>query len=69
MSSESPKIGRWYVNLTGQFFKVFIVCYSPIRISKVVLESLSGRKTIITIEEWFNLKLEVNLFKGVSGEK
>lgn len=51
------------MNLTGQLLKVWAVSYTDSRLSKVVVEYLSGTKVIVAIEKWNLLDLEINFQK------
>ncbi len=60
---QKPNVGSWYINLTGQLLKVWAVSYSGSRLSKVVIEYLSGSRVVIDIDQWNLLDLEINFEK------
>ena len=62
---QTPVVGNWYVNLTGQLLKVGAVSYEQGSISKVVIEHLSGSRTVIDVATWRLLDLEVYIYKSV----
>ena len=54
---QDPIINNWYVNLTGQLFKVRMVVYSLEGMGSLVIEYIDGSKQIISRQEWDCLKL------------
>lgn len=61
---QNPVVGNWYVNLTGQLLKVSAVSYELGKVSKVVIEHLSGARTIIDVATWRLLDLETYIYKS-----
>ena len=61
---QNPVVGNWYVNLTGQLLKICAVSYDSGKISKVVIEFLSGKKLILELEKWHLLDLETYIYKS-----
>jgi len=60
---QTPVVGSWYVNLTGQLLKVWAVGYADSRLSRVVVEYLNGSRMVVDIDQWNLLDLEVNFQK------
>ncbi len=60
---QTPVVGTWYVNLSGQLLKVWAVSYAGSRLSKVVVEYLNGTRTVVDIDQWNLLDLEINFQK------
>ncbi len=60
---QKPVVGSWYVNLTGQLFKVWAVSYTGSRLSKVAVEYLNGTRMVVDIDQWDLLDLEINFQK------
>lgn len=61
---QTPVVGNWYVNLTGQLLKVCAISLEQGNLSKVVIEHLSGARTIIDIDTWGLLDLETYIYKS-----
>lgn len=66
---QNPVVGNWYVNLTGQLLKVCAVSFELGALSKVVIEHLSGAKTIIEIGTWQLLDLETYIYKAAENNQ
>jgi len=63
---QKPKVGNWYVNLTGQLLKVCVISYLDGNLAKVVIEHLSGAKTIVDIRTWNLLDLDNYIYNAAS---
>lgn len=57
-------VGNWYVNLTGQLLKVSAVGYDMGKLTKVVVEFLSGKRLILDLDKWYLLDLETYIYKA-----
>jgi len=66
---QKPKAGNWYVNLAGQLLKVSMVSYLDGNLAKVVIEHLSGAKTIVDIRTWNLLDLDSYIYNTASLSK
>lgn len=61
---QNPMVGNWYVNLTGQLLKVSAVGYDMGKLTKVVVEFLSGKRLILDLDKWYLLDLETYIYKA-----
>ena len=61
---QKPVVGSWYINLTGQLIKVWAISLDGGRISKVVIEYLSGSRRVIDIDKWNLLDLGIHYYNG-----
>lgn len=60
---QKPRVGTWYMNLTGQLMKVWAVSFSAGQVDKIIVEYLSGHKTVMDIHDWNMLDLEFDFTK------
>jgi hypothetical protein len=58
---REPVVGTWFVNQTGKLFKVKLLTYSGQTLHKVFVEYLDGANKIINADEWYCLKLNIQL--------
>ncbi len=54
---QDPVVNNWYVNLTGQLFKVRVVAYAQNGLDKLIIEYINGSKQTVSRQEWDCLKL------------
>lgn len=60
-NKREPTVGTWFVNQTGQLFKVKLLSLSGQRLQKVLVQYLDGTCKSIRADEWYCLKLNVQL--------
>jgi hypothetical protein len=49
---QTAEIGAWYINLDGQFLRVWGVAYERGGVSQVVVQQLSGKRSVLDLIEW-----------------
>jgi len=60
MTNQERIINAWYVNKTGKLMKLRLMCYEAGQLEKVLLEYLEGTTTVISIEAWNKLDLDIH---------
>jgi hypothetical protein len=58
---REPIVGTWFVNLTGKLFKVKLLVYSKQSVHKVLVAYLDGTTRLINADEWYCLKLNIQI--------
>lgn len=54
---QTPRIGTWYVNMTGKLMKVRMLLYFHGVLSAVAIEYLDGHNALIQVDDWNCLDL------------
>ena len=49
---QAAEIGAWYINLDGQFLRVWGVAYERETLIQVIVQQLNGRRCILDLIEW-----------------
>lgn len=62
---QTPLVGNWYMNMTGQLLKVWAVSYADRKPATVVIEYLNGKRKIVGIQDWYHLDLELHLYQTI----
>ena len=55
---QEPVISAWFINLNGQFMKVWGVVYNHGFADKVIIQYLNGMRFVVDLPTWFKLDLE-----------
>ncbi len=55
-------MGSWYMTASGQLIKVWATCISNGLLETVVIEFLNGRRSILSLEDWVDLDVEIHLY-------
>ena len=56
-TQRTPIAGSWYINKTGQLFKVKLIGYTGSDVKSITLEYLNGLSKKISVEDWNYLEL------------
>jgi hypothetical protein len=54
---HQPMPGYWYTNIVGQLQQVRVVLHEGRRQSRIMLESISGRRQTVDLDGWCRLDL------------
>lgn len=57
MLLNHPMPGYWYANVSGQLQQVRMILHEGQRLSRIVLESISGKRQTVDLDGWFRLDL------------
>jgi len=57
MLLDHPMPGYWYTNVAGQLQQVRMILHEGQRLSRIVLESISGKRQTVDLDGWFRLDL------------
>jgi hypothetical protein len=60
MLLHHPMPGYWYTNIAGQLQQVRVVLHEGRRSSRIVLESINGRRQTVDLDGWYRLDLTLH---------
>ena len=60
MLLHQPIPGYWYSNIVGQLQQVRVVLHEGRRQSRVMLESINGKRQAVDLEDWHRLDLTLH---------
>jgi hypothetical protein len=55
-TTHEPVAGNWYAHKSGKLFKVKLVSHKNTIVENVMLEFLDGSRSIITNDDWQDLR-------------
>ena len=61
---QTPEIGSWYVNQTGQLLKVKMLVHDKQILNSVLIQYLDGNTRLVSIDDWLCLKLNRHIHKA-----
>jgi hypothetical protein len=60
MLLHQPIPGYWYSNIVGQLQQVRVVLHEGRRQSRVMLESINGKRQAVDLDDWYLLDLTLH---------
>jgi hypothetical protein len=60
MLLHQPMPGYWYTNIVGQLQQVRVVLHEGPRQSRIMLESINGRRQAVDLDGWYRLDLTLH---------
>jgi hypothetical protein len=60
MLLHQPIPGYWYSNIVGQLQQVRVVLHEGRRQSRVILESINGKRQTVDLDDWYRLDLTLH---------
>jgi hypothetical protein len=60
MLLHQPMPGYWYTNIIGQLQQVRVVLHEGPRQSRIMLESINGRRQAVDLDGWYRLDLTLH---------
>ena len=60
MLLHQPIPGYWYTNILGQLQQVCVVLHEGRRLSRIMLESINGKRQTVDLDGWHRLKLTLH---------
>ena len=60
MLLRQPTPGYWYTNIVGQLLQVRVVLLEGRRQSRIMLESINGRRQTVDLDGWYRLDLTLH---------
>ena len=60
MLLHQPIPGYWYSNIVGQLQQVRVVLHEGRRQSRIMLESINGRRQTVDLDGWYRLDLTLH---------
>jgi len=60
MLLQHPMPGYWYTNIAGQLQQVRVVLHEGRRPSRIMLETINGRRQTVDLDGWYRLDLTLH---------